>query len=129
MTPDHQVAVEVDVSRNVVRLHFVGVIRAADMPRYAEEIARALKSVRPGFTLLTDLTDLEQMELGCVPPLEQTMDLARSSGVQLVVRIIPDRSKDIGMSIMSLFHYPRDLRIVTTETRAEAAQVLPQRRP
>lgn len=129
MTPSNQVAVEVDVSRNVVRLHFVGEIRAADMPRYADEIARALKSVREGFTLLTDLTDLTKMELGCVPHLEQTMDLARNSGVKLVVRIIPDRSKDIGMSILSLFHYPRNLRIVTTETRAEAAKVLPKHNP
>ena len=127
MPPRNPVTVEVDVTRNVVSLSFSGVIRATDMPRYADEIARALKSVNPGFTLLTDLTDLAKMELGCVPPLEQTMDLARDRGVKLVVRIIPDRSKDIGMSILSLFHYPRNLRIVTTETRAEAAQVLPKR--
>jgi hypothetical protein len=41
-----------------------------------------------------------------------------------VVRVIPDPQKDIGMQIMSLFHYDRRVRIVTCESLAEAMKVL-----
>jgi hypothetical protein len=42
----------------------------------------------------------------------------------MVVRIIPDPRKDIGLSIMSVFHYRRGVRIVTCETLAEALSAL-----
>jgi hypothetical protein len=40
------------------------------------------------------------------------------------VRVIPDSRKDIGLNIMSLFHYRRGVRIVTCETLAEAHTIL-----
>jgi hypothetical protein len=41
-----------------------------------------------------------------------------------VVRVIPDPHRDIGLQIMSYFHYKGDVRIVTCETLAEAAKTL-----
>jgi hypothetical protein len=46
-------------------------------------------------------------------------------GIAKVVRVIPDPGKDIGLSIMSLFHYRRGVSIVTVETLAEAEKNLP----
>jgi hypothetical protein len=119
-----RIEVMADVSRNCVKLSFAGMISSSDIERYESEIARALSSLRPGFSLLTDFTELTSMEMGCVPAMERTMDLMRSKGVKLVVRVIPDQAKDIGMNIMSLFHYPHGLKIVTTETRDEAAKII-----
>jgi predicted choloylglycine hydrolase len=80
--------------------------------------------LRPGFRLLTDLSGLESMDLACVPYIEQMMDLCNKKGVEMVVRVIPDPHKDIGLNIMSLFHYPRRVRIVTCETLEEAMSAL-----
>jgi len=52
------------------------------------------------------------------------MEMMKSTGVGLVVRVIPDPSKDLGVGILSLFHLPRSLKIVTTETRDEAEAIL-----
>ena len=43
----------------------------------------------------------------------------RAHGVGLVVRVIPDHSKDIGMNILSIIHYRGKVRIVTVDTVAE----------
>jgi len=125
MDTKNQVDVVADVSQNALKLSFTGEIRATEMSRYETEVAHALPSLHPGFSLLTDFTEMTSMELTCVPYIERTMDAFRNSGVKLIVRIIPDRSKDIGIGILSLFHYPRGIRIVTTETRDEARHVLP----
>jgi hypothetical protein len=64
------------------------------------------------------------MDLDCVPPLEGLMDLCRQAGVAMVVRVIPDPHKDIGFNILSVFHYPRRVKIVTCETMEEAQSAL-----
>ena len=52
------------------------------------------------------------------------MDMCNEKGVEMVVRLIPDPHKDIGLNIMSLFHYRRRVRLVTCETLAEAMKIL-----
>jgi len=52
------------------------------------------------------------------------MDLCNKKGVETVVRVIPDPHKDIGLNIMSLFHYRRRVRVVTCQTLEEARRVL-----
>jgi hypothetical protein len=64
------------------------------------------------------------MDLDCVPHLARIMDLSRARGVGTVVRIIPDRDKDIGFNILSIIHYRRDVQIITCETPAEAERAL-----
>jgi hypothetical protein len=44
--------------------------------------------------------------------------------VEAVVRVIPDPQKDIGLNILSLFHYRRRVRIVTCATLGEAMKAL-----
>ena len=45
-------------------------------------------------------------------------------GVAKIVRVIPDPKKDIGLNILSVFHYPRRIQIITCETRKEALKLL-----
>ena len=75
-------------------------------------------------TLLADLTALESMDVGCAPFIEKAMDLCNEKGASIVVRVIPDPHRDIGMQIMSIFHYGSDVQIVTCETLAEAIKML-----
>lgn len=113
-----------DVSRNCLRLSFVGVVGRTELERYESELQRAIKSMARGFALLTDLTALNEMSLDAVPAIDRTMEKMKAAGVGLIVRVIPDTGKDIGMSILSLFHYPRTLKIVTTQTLDEAEKIL-----
>jgi len=116
--------VEVDKSKNLLKIVYARHAGAEDTKRVVEKIPALLPDLKPGFRLLTDLSGLESMDLDCVPSIERLMDLCDKKGVEMVVRVIPDPHKDIGMNIMSLFHYQRRVRIVTCKTLAEAMKVL-----
>jgi len=73
---------------------------------------------------LADLTELQSMEISCAPFIKQAMDLFNQKGVSMVVRVIPDPTRDIGMQIMSLFHYGGNVRILTCQTRDQATNLL-----
>ena len=64
------------------------------------------------------------MDLQCRPHINRVMDLCDDAGIDMVVRVIPDPRKDIGLNIMSLFHYRRGLPIVTFESLPEALKIL-----
>ncbi|MEO6001903.1 MAG: hypothetical protein ABIZ04_00290 [Opitutus sp.] len=124
MSASTPVQITADGQRNILRITFAGNVTSADLIQYRADSMKALEALRPEFTLCVDLTDLVNMDFDCVPYIEQNMELVRDHGVKLVVRIIPDRTKDIGLSIMSLFHYRRGLKMLTVETRAEAEHLL-----
>ena len=125
MTTNVDIEMVVESGRNVLRMRFHGNVTAAAMKAALAELESRLASVRPGFTVLSDLSDLESMELDCVDSLTRMMEAFKASGIGRVVRIIPDPAKDIGFNILSLTHYRRGVRVVTCETLAEAERALP----
>jgi hypothetical protein len=112
--------IEFDQSRNLLVIRYGDHVGPDETERAVEEMRLMLNSVERGFRLLADLTDLRSMDLACAPHIESAMDMCNEKGVAQVVRIIPDSRQDIGMQIMSYFHYGGDVRIVTCET-ADAA--------
>ncbi len=124
MTDRPAFRIQLDATRNLVRVSYVGRVTAADMAACAAEIAASLPAMRPGFIVVTDLSALESMELDCVAHLTRIMDLSKAHGIGTVVRVIPDPAKDIGFNILSIVHYRRGVKIVTCETSAEAERAL-----
>ena len=118
------VQTSVDESANVLQVRYGGRVTTQDARAGAEELPAILKRLKPGFRLLADLSTLDEMALDCFPHLRRMMDLCNAAGVSLVVRVIPDPNKDIGLNIMSLFHYRKRVRIVTCQSPAEAKQLL-----
>ena len=116
--------VAADPARKLLQLSFAGDIGLNEIKYYEKAVEDALEKMPKGFHLVTDLTKLKSMDLVCVPHLERTMDRIRRHGVARIVRIIPDPRKDIGFNIMSLFHYPHGLMILTCANQAEAEQAL-----
>jgi len=110
--------------RNLVVIRFCGHVGPSDVRRYLEEARAALADIQPGFRLLADLTDLEMMDVACAPYIRQVMDLLNEKGITAVVRVIPDPTLDIGLQIMSLFHYGHDVHIITCRTLEEAMRKL-----
>lgn len=118
------IQVQADKSRQLLRITFSQHVGAEEMLSHAETVRALVSDLQPGFRLLTDMTELESMDRACVPHLKQNMDLFREKGVAEIIRVIPDPQKDIGLNILSVFHYGRDVRIVTCENLAEAEELL-----
>ena len=86
------------------------------------EIERIIPEVKKGFTVLTDLTSLQKMDLESRESIAKYMKLFNECGVAEIIRIVPDMTKDLGFNIMSLFHYSRDIKIRTFGSLEEASK-------
>jgi hypothetical protein len=109
---------------NLLHVRYTGRVGPADTETYAKHLPPLLAQLTPGFRLLTDMSALDEIQLECVPHIKAMMDLCNQRGVAMVVRVIPDPHKDVGMNILSPFHYRRDVHIVTCETIDEALALL-----
>jgi anti-anti-sigma regulatory factor len=111
-------------SKQLLHISYSGEVRLKDLQSGREDLATQLGELVPDFHLLVDFSRLESMGLDCTPELGRMMELIGQAGVGLVVRIIPDPSKDIGLNILTVFHYPHHLRVVTCQNMVEAAKAL-----
>lgn len=116
--------IETDPAKNLLQFVFSGRVTREDTTRWKEALPQALAQLKPGFKLLTDLSGLDSMDADCAPDIEWSMDALNKAGIVKVVRVIPDPHKDIGLKIMSVFHYRRCTSIVTTESMAEGLEAL-----
>lgn len=118
------ISFEANVPKNLLEIRYGGVVPAQECQTGLDQLRSELTKLETGFRVLVDLTQLESMDVTCAPHIEKAMDLCNEKGASTVVRIIPDPRRDIGMTIMSLFHYRGDVRIITCQTLAEANQIL-----
>ena len=115
---------EVDPARNLLIIRYSGAVRPDETEEGLEQIRAGLAQLESGFRLLGDLSDLESMDVGCAPFIEKAMDMCNEKGAAVVVRVIPDPHRDIGLQIMSIFHYRGDVKILTCQSLGEAEQLL-----
>jgi hypothetical protein len=116
--------VKADPEKKLLTMTFAQHVGPDELEKANAKLPALLDQLSPGFRLLSDLSKLESMDPACVAYLKTNMDVLNKRGVSLVVRVIPDPRKDIGLNILSLFHYRRGIRIVTCETIEEARTVL-----
>jgi hypothetical protein len=116
--------VTVNKSKQLMLLSYIAQVRVEELAQARQELAAHVDDLGPGFRLLTDLGRLESIDPNCAPEIGQVMELCDQKGVAFVVRVIPDQTKDIGLNILSLFHYHHRPRTVTCETMVEAAKLL-----
>jgi len=116
--------IQADKGESLLTLNFSGRVDPEETRRGVEEARTLLADWPPGFRLLTDLSRLESMDLACATHIKRLMEWLNKKGVKQVVRVIPNPEKDIGFSILSLFHYRHNLPISTCKTLAEAKAIL-----
>ena len=116
--------VEWDAPNNLLIIRYCGRVKPAAVRECLEEVERRFETIQPGFRLLVDLTGLESMELSCAPDVEKIMQICNDKGVSAVARVIPDPRRDIGLQIMSYFHYGPEVRIVACATMDDAMKAL-----
>ena len=117
-------SIEFDQPRNLLIIRYSDHVGPEETERAIEQMRLALESVERGFRLLADLTALRSMDILCAPHIESAMEMCNGRGVSEVIRIIPNPRQDIGMQIMSRFHYGGDVRIFTCESADEAMRLL-----
>ena len=113
-----------DPSQNLLTFAFSGKVIRSETTHWKNELPGQLATLKSGFKLLSDFSRVESFDVACAPDVEVVMDLLNEAGLVKVVRIISHPRQDIGLSIMSLFHYRRHIPIVTCETLEEALRAL-----
>jgi hypothetical protein len=117
-------SIEASDAQRLIKISWSGKVDSDEMRRCAEEMGVTVLEMRPGFRLLADMTDLESMDYAGAPYLGSVMDLCMARQVEHVVRVIPDPRKDIGLNIMSYFHYGSKIRVTICESLADAMGLL-----
>ena len=113
-------SVETNKAKRLLVITAAGHVSKEEVKHAAEQVREALGDTAPGSRVLTDFRWLESMRPSAAPYIAEIMDALAEKQVASVIRIIPDPGKDIGMNILSQFHYSRELPISTVETLVDA---------
>ena len=115
-------ALELDRSRRLLVISAAQRVTAEEANLAAQQIREMLHDVAPGFHVLADFRWLESMDSAAARHIAEIMDALAEKNVASVTRVMPDPHKDIGLNILSQFHYGANVKIATFETFADALQ-------
>ena len=117
-------SVEIDRSKRLLVISVLQQVTAEQAKLATQQVRELLRDAEPGFRLLADFRWLESMDSTAAPHVAKIMDVLAEKGVASVTRVMPDPHKDIGLNILSQFHYDPEIQIATFETLADALQSL-----
>ncbi len=117
-------SVEADKSKRLVVISAAGQVTKDEAKQAAQRVRDILKNFAPGFRVLADFQWLQSMNTGAARYLAEIMDVLTEKQVASVIRVMPDPHKDIGLNILSQFHYAPEIQITTFQTLADALQSL-----
>ena len=117
-------SVEIDRSKRLLVISALQRVTAEQAKLAAQQVRELLHDVAPGFRVLADFRWLESMDSAAAPHVAKIMDSLAEKGVASVTRVMPDPHKDIGLNILSQFHYGPETQIASFETLADALQSL-----
>lgn len=117
-------AVELDQSKRLLVISAAQRVTAEQARQAAQQVRDLLQDVAPGFRVLADFRWLESMDPATARHVTEIMDALAQKQVASVTRVMPDPHKDIGLNILSQFHYGPEIQIATFQTLADALQSL-----
>jgi hypothetical protein len=117
-------SVEMDRSKRLLVISARQQVTAEQAKLAATQVGELVRDVAPGFRVLADFRWLESMDSAAAPHVARIMDTLAEKGVSSVTRVMPDPHKDIGLNILSQFHYGPEIQIAAFETLADALQSL-----
>ncbi len=109
--------------KQLLYLSFIQQVSVRELEQGLEDLATLLADLSSGFRLISDLSRLDAMDVQGAHAMGKIMELCAQKGVEVVVRVVPDPAKDIGLNILAHFHYPphHHPSIITCTTMVEAA--------
>jgi hypothetical protein len=117
-------SVEADTSKRLIVISAVGRVTKEEAKQAAQRVRDILKDFATGFRVLADFRWLESMDTAAARHIAEIMDALTEKQVASVIRVMSDPHKDIGLNILSQFHYGPEIQITTFETLADALQSL-----
>ncbi|HEX8703107.1 MAG TPA: hypothetical protein VF815_30000 [Myxococcaceae bacterium] len=82
------VEIEADVGKNRIFIRIAGQLDDADAPAVGDAVIRAMDRMRPGFALISDLTQAEPMGPLGVEQLKRVITASRERKVGQTIRIV-----------------------------------------
>ena len=116
--------VEVDKKNNLLKFTIASVLTVKEAALGLKETEKALLQLKPNLFILTDISNVEDFDNLTKNYIDQIMDICNEKGVVKIARVIPNLGKDIGLNIMSLFHYHKDVKTITCNNSEEALKRL-----
>jgi hypothetical protein len=117
-------AVEANAGKRLLVISGARRVTKEELKEAAQRVRELIKDFAPGFRLLADFRWLDSMDPAGVRYIADIMDALAEKKIAEVIRVIPDPRKDIGLNILSQFHYGPTIRITTHESLAEALGTL-----
>src|SRR5207237_4973501 len=117
-------SVEIDRSKRLLVISALRQGTAGQAKLVAQQVRELLRDVARGIRVLADFRWLESMDPAAAYHVAEIMDALTEKRVASVTRVMPDPHKDIGLNILSQFHYGPEIQIATFETLADALQSL-----
>src|SRR5438876_4699509 len=108
--------VELDRSKRLLVISAVQRVTSEQAKLAARRVRELLQDVAPGLRVLADYRSLDLMDSAAARHIAEIMDALAEKGVASVTRVIPDPHKDIGLNILSQFHYGPEIQIATFQT-------------
>ncbi len=108
---------------NKLAITYEGYFDIQQAEQFYLELQKIIPKLKKGCIVFVNLSLLERMDFEAKKFISKEMELLNAKGVSEVIRIIPDKSKDIGFSIMSLFHYSPKTKIHTYKSLQEAKEI------
>ncbi len=115
-------AVELDRSKRLLVISATQRVTAEQAKFAAQRVRELVHDVVPGFRVLADFRWLDSMDPAAARHIAEIMDAIAEKRPVSVTRVIPDPHKDIGLNILSQFHYGPEIEITTFQTLADALQ-------
>src|SRR6266404_3934146 len=112
--------VELDGSKRFLVISAAQRVTAEQAKLAAQRVRELVHDVVPGFRVLADYRWLDSMDPAAARHIAEIMDAIEEKRAASVTRVIPDPHKDIGLNILSQFHYGPEIEITTFETLADA---------
>jgi anti-anti-sigma regulatory factor len=116
--------IDYDQARRLLTVRYAGHVSAQQVQSCLEQVRASTSVSASRLRVLTDLSDLDEMDDSCAADLGAIMDVLALNDIEKVVCVIPDPQKDIGFALMSQFHYARNTPMITCATMKEAMESL-----
>ena len=105
---------------NTVIIEFIDRVDVAQAEQSYLDIQKIVPTCGKGFKILTDFTLLDRMAFEVQGIIKKSMDFFNQHGVTEILRVIPDPEQDFGFNILSPFHYSKEVKFLTLQSREEA---------
>ena len=84
--PEYQITAEPSRNR-IFYKHFAELAHAQELPEYLHDWQQALDAMKPGFTILSDMTELADMSGPLAKLFEQAQDMLDGRGLRMIATV------------------------------------------